>query len=391
MKKQLLYSLFFFTSLSFFSQVKDTSSNIILGYINTLINDTSDASTANFTTYPVIASSPETSWQFALSSLYVYSANKNLSNRLSELKSYTFYTLKKQYGINIDHALYTDANKWLFYGKVKVQAAPLDFYGSNFAECNLTTKDNKFTPDLNIINFKERALRTIAPDLYVGLEFDLQIMNNFDSAINVRVRPNESPISNTKSNSVGFGAGIIYNNIHNFLNPRKGVFSEFAFLRYSNVLKSDYNLTSIITDNRFYLPVKENNILAFQFYAQYTIGPNPPFNLISLMGGESLMRGYYLGRYRDRHLLATQVEYRILPFTFSKRWGASVFLAMGQVFGENISEDNSKNGFQFKNILPTGGAGLRFLLFQEKDIYFRVDYGVTKNGGNYYLTLGEAF
>ena len=76
------------------------------------------------------------------------------------------------------------------------------------------------------------------------------------------------------------------------------------------------------------------------------------------MGGESLMRGYYLGRYRDRHLLATQIEYRILPFTFSKRWGASVFLAMGQVFGENISEDNSKNGFQFKNILPTGGAGL---------------------------------
>ena len=162
-------------------------------------------------------------------------------------------------------------------------------------------------------------------------------------------------------------------------------------MRYSNVLKSDYNLTSIITDNRFYLPVKENNVLAFQFYAQYTIGPNPQFNLISLMGGESLMRGYYLGRYRDRHLLATQVEYRILPFTFSKRWGASVFLAMGQVFGENISEDNFKNGFQFKNILPTGGAGLRFLLFQEKDIYFRVDYGVTKNGGNYYLTLGEAF
>ena len=81
MKKQLLYSLFFFTSLSFFSQAKDTSSNLILGYINTLINDTSDASTANFTTYPVIASSPETSWQFALSSLYVYSAKKNLSNR----------------------------------------------------------------------------------------------------------------------------------------------------------------------------------------------------------------------------------------------------------------------------------------------------------------------
>jgi len=391
MKKQLLYSLFFFTSLSFFSQAKDTSSNLILGYINTLINDTSDASTANFTTYPIIAVAPETSWQFGLSSLYVYSAKKNLNNRLSELKSYTFYTLNKQYGINLEHALYTDYNEWLIYGKIKVQAAPLDFYGSNFAECNAADKSLS-SLDLNIINFKERALRVIAPDLYLGLEFDFQMYNpNFDSITNTIVRPDVSYQSNDKSTSVGFGAGLIYNNIHNFLNPRKGVFSEFAFLRYSNVLKSDYNLTSIITDNRFYLPVKENNVLAFQFYAQYTIGPNPQFNLISLMGGESLMRGYYLGRYRDRHLLATQVEYRILPFTFSKRWGASVFLAMGQVFGENISEDNSKNGFQFKNILPTGGAGLRFLLFQEKDIYFRVDYGVTKNGGNYYLTLGEAF
>jgi len=30
------------------------------------------------------------------------------------------------------------------------------------------------------------------------------------------------------------------------------------------------------------------------------------------------MRGYYLGRYRDKNLLAGQIEYRILPFGFSK-------------------------------------------------------------------------
>ena len=38
--------------------------------------------------------------------------------------------------------------------------------------------------------------------------------------------------------------------------------------------------------------------------------------MLSLMGGESLMRGYYLGRYRDKNLVAGQVEY-ILPFAFS--------------------------------------------------------------------------
>ena len=102
------------------------------------------------------------------------------------------------------------------------------------------------------------------------------------------------------------------------------------------------------------------------------------------MGGESLMRGYYLGRYRDNHLLAAQLEYRILPFKFSKRWGASVFMATGQVFSQN-------NKFQFKNLLPTGGAGLRFLVFPEKDIYTRVDVAFTQEGRGIYFFIGEAF
>ena len=49
------------------------------------------------------------------------------------------------------------------------------------------------------------------------------------------------------------------------------------------------------------------------------------------MGGEQLMRGYYLGRYRDNNLVAGQVEYRFLPFPFSKRLGAAAFLGAGTV------------------------------------------------------------
>ena len=167
------------------------------------------------------------------------------------------------------------------------------------------------------------------------------------------------------------------------LNPRNGIFSELAFLNYSGEIGSDYDLTSFLFDNRFYIPVRKNNVLAFQLQGQFTQG-NPPFNLLSLMGGESLMRGYYLGRYRDKHLLAGQVEYRMLPFSFAKRWGASLFFAAGEVF-------NSDNNFQFKNLLPTGGAGLRFLLFPEKDIYTRVDFALTREGSGFYFFIGEAF
>ena len=142
-------------------------------------------------------------------------------------------------------------------------------------------------------------------------------------------------------------------------------------------------MTSYIIDNRIYKPIKKNTVLAFQLYGQFTLG-NPPFNMLSLMGGESLMRGYYLGRYRDKHLIAGQVEYRILPFDFSKRWGASVFVAAGEVF----SEDNI---FQINRLLPTGGFGVRYLVFPEKDIYTRIDISFTGEGRGVYFFIGEAF
>ena len=50
---------------------------------------------------------------------------------------------------------------------------------------------------------------------------------------------------------------------------------------------------------------------------------------LAMMGGESMMRGYYLGRFRDKNMLATQAEYRFLPFAFSNRWGAAAFVLFG--------------------------------------------------------------
>ena len=185
------------------------------------------------------------------------------------------------------------------------------------------------------------------------------------------------------STNLGLGLGVLYDNIHNAMNPREGLYSEWAFLNYSTSAGSDFDFTTYIVDNRIYHPLQENTVLAVQLYGQFTSG-NPPFNMLSLVGGESLMRGYYLGRYRDKSLLAGQIEYRILPFSFSKRFGASAFLATGQVFGDS-------RPFTWRRLLPAGGAGLRFLLFPDKDIYARFDLAFTQEGRGIYISIGEAF
>ena len=347
-------------------------------YLNIVLKEKSDPSAPKLINYPTLAYSPETNWEFGVSSLYVYSAKRNLKNRLSEVKAFTFFTLENQYGLWLDHAVYTNKNKWFLYGRARYQSFPLLYFGigPDSPSEYLSRIDGQY------ILLRERLLRETFPSLYIGLELDYQRLNNV-KYVDQSLGSSPPSVGSYGSSNLGLGLGVLYDNIHNALNPRKGIYSEWAFLKYSQTLGSDFNMTSYIIDNRIYKPIKKNTVLAFQLYGQFTLG-NPPFNMLSLMGGESLMRGYYLGRYRDKHLIAGQVEYRILPFDFSKRWGASVFVAAGEVF----SEDNI---FQINRLLPTGGFGVRYLVFPEKDIYTRIDISFTGEGRGVYFFIGEAF
>lgn len=373
-----IFFLLQFTLVSVSGQINKDGGGVFKRYFDKLLNDTNDLSAPKFMTYPTLAYSPETRWEIGFSSLYIYSAKRDLLNRLSEVKAFTFYTLENQYGIWLDHMLYTDKNTWFFLGRARYQSFPLLYFGigpdSQSERISLI--------DGNYSLFRERFLRAVIPSLYVGLELDYQRL----SSVKYKdVTPNhqQPSVGANGSTNLGLGLGILYDNIHNALNPRKGIYSEWVVLNYNRDFGSDFNFTSYITDNRFYVPVKKNTVLAAQLYGQFTLG-NAPFNMLSLMGGESLMRGYYLGRYRDKNLIAGQLEYRILPFKFSRRWGASAFMAAGQVYDENET-------FQFKNLLPTGGLGLRFLVFPEKDIYTRIDVAFTEEGRGIYFFIGEAF
>ncbi|MGB0349332.1 MAG: BamA/TamA family outer membrane protein [Schleiferiaceae bacterium] len=370
--------LFLLLSLITAQRVVAQSDNLVKRYLNNVLSESGDPSAPKLINYPTVAYAPETSWELGVSSLYVYSANRDLSNRLSEIKAFTFYTLENQYGFWLDHALYTDENKWFFYGRARYQSFPLFYYGIG----RETPSEHIALIDGEYTLFRERLLRETLPSLYFGLELDYQGLNRVNY-IDTETDFELPEVGALGSNNLGIGLGLLYNNIHNAMNPREGLYSEWAFMNYNTAAGSDYNMTTYVIDNRIYHPVKENTVFAAQLYGQFTSG-NAPFNMLALMGGESLMRGYYLGRYRDKNLLAGQVEYRILPFEFSKRWGASVFLAAGQVYGDEY-------GFNWDQFLPTGGAGIRYLIFPEKDIYTRIDVSFTEEGRGVYFFIGEAF
>jgi outer membrane translocation and assembly module TamA len=108
-----------------------------------------------------------------------------------------------------------------------------------------------------------------------------------------------------------------------------------------------------------------------------------PFDLLPQLGGDVLLRGYYQGRFRDRTLLAGQVEYRS-PLVW--RLGLVGFAAAGQVAPEF-------GAMGFDRFKPAVGVGLRIRFVKATGLSIRADYGWGLEGGSagFYLNVGEAF
>jgi hypothetical protein len=374
-----LKKLFFILILTFFSE-QAISQSFFKRYINNIINDTSDISRPQFLVYPTVAYAPETSWELGFSSLWVYYAKRDTTNRLSEISGFTFITLENQYGLWFDHAIYSDQSKWFFLGRLRFQSFPLKYHGIGMD----SPKQYLALVDANQIMIKERVLRELRQNLYFGIEVDFQRMSRVDFKASPEAPPFDLPLGYEGSTNIGLGLGLVYDDRHNVLNVRKGNFGELAYLRYSPAI-STFDFNAVMMDARIFRPVGQNGVFAWQAIGQFFSG-DVPFNQLSLLGGDSMMRGYYLGRFRDKNQIATQVEYRILPLPlgFSKRIGAAAFAGTGTVFPDFSLASINK-------VVWSAGGGLRFLLFPKKDIYTRFDVAFTQEGSGFYLFIGEAF
>lgn len=143
--------------------------------------------------------------------------------------------------------------------------------------------------------------------------------------------------------------------------------STAAFSRYS-------------LDLRFYLPLWACSVLAAQGCLSQTTG-EVPFHMLSLMGGRNMMRGVYLGRFRDYSMMVVQAEYRKPLF-----WRLSTALFVGLEHLAPTVSQITLSGFKV-----AGGAGIRFSADTEQRINLRLDSAWRENTPALYLTVFEAF
>lgn len=175
----------------------------------------------------------------------------------------------------------------------------------------------------------------------------------------------------------GLGASIQYDTRDFMNNASRGVYLYLAQTFRPSWLGNDKSFSTTEFIARGYKNVWKGGTMAAEVESRFNFG-NPPWSLMSELGGSNSMRGYYQGRYRDKHSIVAQVELRQHVW---RRNGIVVWAGFGNVFHDKQT---------FKKILPNYGFGYRWEF--KKRVNVRLDMGFGKSGQNgFTFNINEAF
>jgi outer membrane protein assembly factor BamA len=182
--------------------------------------------------------------------------------------------------------------------------------------------------------------------------------------------------------SFGLGGSLRWDSADDEYSPTQGEIVNIMFVDYKKSLGSDYSFRNLEVNAKKYWSLSKQEVIGVQIYQNANEGETPFYQLARL-GGKNILRGYFLGRYRDQSMLVAQAEYRR---HIVGRFGAVVFGGAGNV-GANIPDI-----FKAKP-KPAGGIGVRYKLVDRQKINVRIDIAVApvSPSPSVYLYIMEAF
>jgi hypothetical protein len=325
---------------------------------------------------PVVFYTPETKLAFGVGGIYYFSVTSDKTvDRPSNIAFSGVYTQRKQSYIEINPDFY------LGHG-THIQAVgryynfPDYFYG--IGNATSADREESFTSKYWWLNIE--ALKRVRGPLNAGLQY------NFDSTKLAKVEEggllDGGDIPGSGGGTVsGLGPFMTYDSRDSIFFPTKGSFHQLSAMAFGRALGSDFRFTRVFLEFRKYHGFTASRVLAFQAQFVFESG-DPPFWRMGLLGGEKLMRGYYSGRYRDKNLMALQVEYRWVPVFW--RLGLAAFAGLGDVA-------DSIGHFDLGRFKYSYGLGLRFVVDHRQRLHLRLDFGFGKGTSGLYFTAVEAF
>ncbi|MEX0812014.1 MAG: BamA/TamA family outer membrane protein [Chitinophagales bacterium] len=332
-----------------------------------------------FLPIPLIAYTPETNWMFGASVAHLYRLKDDSLSNVSYTSLTGFYTLNRQYVFNLQFQFNFKENTNRLEGAAVFEKYPFQYFGLG----NWNTSEDREAYNSNQMVLKLRYLRKVLPGFFIGLQVRHQSAYNIEAQKEGGLFDQGLVPGGDGFDATGIGANLTYDTRDNPFYPFEGHYMQLSNHNYLDILGSDMQFYNLKFDLRSYVnPGNRAHVLAFQSVFDFNIGEQPPFLMMAQIGGEQLLRGILRGKYRDRHMLLTQFEYR-----FPIWWRFS-----GAVFGGAAEVMDQWSDLDWPGVRLAGGAGLRFTLNAQERLNIRFDVGFGPDGSwNWYLVLNEAF
>mgnify|MGYP001827134295 FL=1 len=323
---------------------------------------------------PVPGYSPQLGWNLALVSAYFLEPDEEVDHAASVLGGFAYFSE------NGSRAFGVGANMHLLNDDLRVQAGGLyadvryDYYLNNVLGSG---RDLVVPIEQSGPGYFVSASWRVWKKLYVGIGY-------LGGELETGLR-GEAPILPPElipDLTLGLGAVTIPLRIDSRddeIFPRNGWKVDANTILYRESVGGDFDAETYKVALNYYLPMRDQDVLASRLIIRGT-GGDAPFFLLSTLGGSTDLRGYPSGRYRDRYMYAVQSEYR---WHFNDSWIFTGFAGFGEVA-------NEISGFG-EDLLPAAGVGVRFVLSKKHKVSLSSDVAVGKDGWEFYFGVGEAF
>jgi outer membrane protein assembly factor BamA len=331
---------------------------------------------SGFNILPVLFYTPETKLAFGLGAIYYFRLTEDPEvKRPSNISALLIYTQRKQFSIKLNPDFYLRGNTHI-QSELSLAKYPDKFFGVGSATPAEAEED--FTS--KYVRLKVEALQPVYRKLNLGFQYI------FDDTQIVEVEEGgELQTGDFAGREGGRASGLGYlmtwDSRDSIFFATSGSFHQFSATFFGRGLGSEFAFGRYFFDLRKYVRFSLAHSLALQSRMLFHTG-TVPFWRLALLGGEEMMRGYYLGRYRDHNMISFQAEYRWLPAIW--RIGVVGFAGIGDV-ADTIAH------FDLGAFKYSYGFGLRFILNPEQKINLRLDFGFGKGTSGIYFTAGEAF
>jgi len=179
-----------------------------------------------------------------------------------------------------------------------------------------------------------------------------------------------------KTRSAGLGINIDYDHRDMPLNTYKGNLFQAKALFNSQALGSDKTYQSYSLAYRAYHELSFPLVLAWEAIGCQRSGTVPLWDACRVS-----LRGFPVTDFLGKFSASAQFEAR---WRMHKRWGMVGFAGGGYV-GKSFSDVRDKE------LIPSYGIGLRFMVLPAKRINLRLDFARSVDSDAVYVSVGEAF